>query len=120
MLAEPPEISCCFASLKVNVKYRNFCKIKNILVRSLENLLLLNLALYHPGGLVKFGAPPPFIAREKGHFVPKSKDILSPKGIQCHVTSRDREVIGNAKLKASAMRERQRQGIRGTCRVKVL
>lgn len=38
--------------------------------------------------------------------------------------SRDREVIGNAKLKASAMRERQRQGIlkvsRGTCRVKVL
>ena len=49
MLAEPPEISCCFASLKVNVKYRNFCKIKNILVSSLENLLLLNLALYHPG-----------------------------------------------------------------------
>lgn len=34
---------------------------------------------------------------------------MSPKGIQCHVTSRDREVIGNAKLKASAMRERQRQ-----------
>ena len=49
MLAEPPEISRCFASLKVNVKYRNFCKIKNILVSSLENLLLLNLALYHPG-----------------------------------------------------------------------
>ena len=71
MLAEPPEISCCFASLKVNVKYRNFCKIKNILVRSLENLLLLNLALYHPGRPCKIWAPPPFIAREKGHFVPK-------------------------------------------------
>ena len=64
MLAEPPKIPCCFASLKVNDKYRNLCKIKNILVRSLENLLLLNLALYHPGGLAKFGAPPPFIARE--------------------------------------------------------
>lgn len=36
---------------------------------------------------------------------------MSPKGIQCHVTSRDREVIGNAKLKASAMRERQRQKV---------
>lgn len=90
MLAEPPEIPRCFASLKVNDKYRNFCKIKNILVRSLENLLLLNLALYHPGGLAKFGAPPPFIAREKGHFVPKRNTM-----------SRDRKVIGNAKLKAS-------------------
>lgn len=79
MLAEPPEISRCFASLKVNDKYQKFCKIKNILVRSLENLLLLNLALYHPGGLVKFGPPPPFVAREKGHFVPKrntmSRDV---------------------------------------------
>ena len=65
MLAEPPEISCCFASLKVNDKYQNYCKIKNILVCSLENLLLLNLALCHPRRLAKFGAPPPFIAREK-------------------------------------------------------
>jgi len=79
MLAEPPEIPRCFASLKVNDKYQNFCKIKNMLVRSLENLLLLNLALYHPGGLAKFGAPPPFIAREKGHFVHEIKDILSQK-----------------------------------------
>lgn len=79
MLAEPPEIPRCFASLKVNDKYQNYCKIKNILVCSLENLLLLNLALYHPGGLVKFGAPPPFVAREKGHFVPKIKDIFPKK-----------------------------------------
>lgn len=79
MLAEPPEISRCFASLKVNDKYRNFCKIKNILICSLENLLLLNLVLYHPGRLCKIWAPPPFIAREKGHFVPEIKDILSQK-----------------------------------------
>ena len=56
-----------------------FAKLKNILAYSLENLLLLNLALYHPGGLVKFGAPPPFVAREKGHFVPKIKDIFPKK-----------------------------------------
>ena len=59
MLAEPPEISCCFASLKVHVKYRNFCKIKNILVRSLENLLLLNLALYHPRRPCEIWGPTP-------------------------------------------------------------
>ena len=59
MLAEPPEISRCFASLKVNVKYRNFCKIKNILVRSLENLLLLNLALYHPRRPCEIWGPTP-------------------------------------------------------------
>ena len=47
MLAEPPEISCCFASLKVNDKYQNYCKIKNILVCSLENLLLLNLKIFY-------------------------------------------------------------------------
>ena len=60
MLAEPPEIPRCFASLKVNDKYRNFCKIKNMLVRSLENLLLLNLALYHPGRPCKIWGSTPF------------------------------------------------------------
>lgn len=60
MLAEPPEISRCFASLKVNDKYQKVCKIKNILVRSLENLLLLNLALYHPGRPCEIWGPTPF------------------------------------------------------------
>lgn len=30
MLAEPPEISRCFASLKVNDKYQKVFKIKNM------------------------------------------------------------------------------------------
>lgn len=71
MLAEPPEISCCFASLKVNDKYRNFCKIKNILAYSLENLLLLNLALYHPGRPCKIWSPTPFYCYGKGTFCPR-------------------------------------------------
>lgn len=60
MLAELPEISRCFASLKVNDKYRNFGKIKNILAVAFENLLSLNLALYHPGRPCKIWGPTPF------------------------------------------------------------
>lgn len=110
MLAEPPEISCCFASLKVNVKYRNFCKIKNILVRSLENLLLLNLALCHPRRSCEIWGPTPPLLLGK-------RDILSPKGIQCHVTECDRQCP--TKSQRHAMRVHQRQGTlkvkRGTC-----
>ena len=59
MLAEPPEISCCFASLKVNDKYQKVCKIKNMQAHILENLLLLNLALCHPRRPYEIWGPTP-------------------------------------------------------------